>query len=346
MLLVTLHGGSNIPAYDDGRKLICSNVLQGTPAGVSELRGISQVTGELLWVAAAGKSESALLCYASAGRKASIPRYRFIHEVVGYPSPSAMVPDYPLANSLLHPFDFAFDSDGCCYVSNQDSDVVARLSVSADHKTASPTKLAPALPPGTFLQGTFIACSCGNLPGVGITTTEVPLDAGLAVEIQDGKVTHSVRGVVWANHFLYVADEPAQVVKVYDPNGRYLAKSCVIAPAGNVPVFTPVHLTFRDGVLYAPSGNTIFWAKLDPQRPTDFVFRSVTWPRDLDPSKKGPIQGAAGLAWGVEGEAYLADRTAKQVWKLSGLAGGNVASLDYFIDHLHDNPEFVLYPPR
>ena len=107
-------------------------------------------------------------------------------------------------------FDLTFDGAGYCYVSSQDTNVVTRLAVSADGKTARPAPVAPALPAnGKFPPGTFAALSVGNLTS---PTTPVPAPAGLEYS-GDGEKKHSVRGVVWANNALYVTDQPACRIK-------------------------------------------------------------------------------------------------------------------------------------
>src|SRR6202030_4031163 len=119
-------------------------------------------------------------------------------------------------------FDFTFDGAGYCYISSQDTNVVTRLAVTADGRIGTPAPLAAALPAqGKFLPGTFVASSVGN---VSSSTTPVSVPAGLEYS-DEGEKKHSVRGVVWVNNALYVVDQPACRIKVYDKNGSFLGQS-------------------------------------------------------------------------------------------------------------------------
>jgi hypothetical protein len=232
---------------------------------------------------------------------------------------------YPGLDSLLHPFGFTFDDLDQGYVSNQDSNVVVRMNVT-DFFSATATAVAPALPSeGTFLTGTFVASSNGSLPGVP-PTTAVPLDAGLAVTVAKGKVVNSVRGVLWANGYLYVADEVANAVKVYDVNGAYQGKGSITGP---------VHLLFSDGILYSGSGDNLFWAQLNADAPADINFSAVP---------KVKIDDIAGMTFGPAGQLYVASRTKNQIWTLADFSfDQGPSSVAAWPNALPDEPEFVVY---
>jgi len=215
MLFVTLHGGkpekdphkNNVHAYDkDGNRLTSSVLGDSEGVVLNELRGIYLV-GKYLYVANANKTQNSVLCYEGSGTK-----YRFVSRFAWHQN----------CNGILHPFDFAFDGLGHCYLSSQDTNVVTRLTVSSDGRIGRPAAVAAALPAsGKFLPGTFVASSNGNLCNP--ATPPVASPAGLAYSA--GAKKHSVRGVAWANGRLYVADQPAGTVKVYDISGKYLGQS-------------------------------------------------------------------------------------------------------------------------
>ena len=215
MLFVTLHGGkpqtdprkNNVHAHDKHGKRITSSVLRGSgEIFLDELRGI-YLAGKYLYVVNGNRKENSVLCY-----KGSDTRYKLV---------STFVPQ-KTCKGIEHPFDMTFDGAGYCYVSSQDTNIVTRLKVSADGRSAAPAPQAPALPvDGTFYPGTFVASSVGT-PGSAITPVKAP--AGLEYS-GSGEDKHSVRGLVWANNALYVADEPAGRVKVYDKHGKFLGQS-------------------------------------------------------------------------------------------------------------------------
>jgi hypothetical protein len=81
------------------------------------------------------------------------------------------------------------------------------------------------------------------------------------------KVTKSVRGVLSINGYLYVADEPEGVVKVYALDGTYRGRS--------THVKRPVHLLYTAGCLCVSSGSSIQYAGVDPQSPASLTFIAV-----------------------------------------------------------------------
>jgi hypothetical protein len=170
MLFVTFHGGkpgahplrNNVHAYDKHGNRVTQAVLDDSPGVVlDELRSIA-LTGKFLYVVNANKMQNSLLCYQGSGTT-----YQFVGKFVSQET----------CKGIVHPFDFAFDSAGHCYLSSQDTNLVSRLTVSADAKTGTPADVAPGLPPATLLPGTFVASSVANL--CGLHTTAVPTPLGL-----------------------------------------------------------------------------------------------------------------------------------------------------------------------
>jgi len=310
MLFVSFHGGkpesnphkNNVHAYDKDGTLISPSVLEDRGGVIlDELRGIYLVD-EFLYVVNANKNQNSVLCYKGADTK-----YTLVGKFAAKDT----------CNGIVHPFDLTFDDLGHSYVSSQDSNVVTRLTVSADRKTATPAPIAPALPPsGRFCPGTFIASSVANL---GSPTTPVPPPAGLDYTA-DGEKKHSVRGVVWANDALYVADEPAGRIKVYDKDGKFRGQSNQVE--------SPVHLVVWKGNLYVSGANEVLTVKLS-NPPGDFNLSAI---------KSVKVKNSSGMAFSSSGHFYVASRTDKLILKFDS---------DFkpmkFDCKLPDDPEFLLH---
>jgi len=311
MLLVTLHGGkpgahphrNNVHAYDKDGNLMSPSVLDDTDGVIlDELRSI-RLFGKFLYVVNANKNQNSVFCYEGSGT-----RYRFAGTLV---SPST-------CKGVLHPFDLVFDTAGHSYLSSQDTNLVTRLSVSADGKAGAPAPLPAGLPSGgTFLPGTFVGSNTANL--CGLHTTAVPSPAGLTYTA-DGLKKHSVRGLAWNNNALYVVDQPAGRVKVYDREGRLLGQSNKVE--------TPVHLTLHNGDLYVTGANSILKATL-PDPPGDFALSTI-------PGVK--VKNASGMAFTDKGNVYIASRTENTILKFDA----DFRPMEFHCA-LPDNPEFILH---
>jgi len=311
MLFVTLHGGkpgkaplrNNVHAYDkDGKKIAVGLLEESEGVILDELRSIRHF-GPYLYVTNAHRTQNSLLCY-----RGSDTSYRFVSKFVSQETCAGVV----------HPFDFTFDGAGYCYISSQDTNIVTRLTVTADGKSGTPAPVAPALPAhGKFLPGTFVASSVGGL--CGLPTTAVAPPAGLQYS-GEGEKKHSVRGVEWTNNALYVADEPAGRVKVYDQAGKLLGQSNQVE--------TPVHLLAHGGNLYVSGANEVLTAKLS--KPAgDFTLSAIP---DLH------VKNCCGMAITGEGHFYVASRTDKVILKFDS----SFHSLKFPCE-LPDNPEFLLH---
>jgi hypothetical protein len=311
MLFVTLHGGkpgkhahkNNVHAHDNDGKRITPSVLDDAADVIlDELRSIYRV-GNLLYVANANRMQNSVLCYEGTGVS-----YRFVSRFVSKDT----------CPGVVHPFDFTFDGTGFCYVTSQDTNVVTRLKVSADGRIGTPAPVAPALPvEGRFLPGTFVASSVGNLTDP--PTTPVPAPQGLEYNAE-GEKKHSVRGVVWANDALYVVDQPAGRVKVYDHKGRLLGQSNVVK--------SPVHLLMHKGSIYVSGGNEVLTARLS--KPAgDFT---------LAPIPNVRVENSCGMAFTDSGHFYVASRTENTILKFDS----NFKPMKFSCE-LSDNPEFLMH---
>jgi hypothetical protein len=311
MLLVTLHGGkpdknphrNNVHAYDkDGNRLSSAVLDDADGVLLDELRGIYSV-GKYLYVVNANKLQNSVLCYEGTGT-----RYRFV----------GWFASRHTCKAILHPFDLTFDGLNYCYLSSQDTNVVTRFTISDGGSSATPAPVAAALPKaGNFLPGTFVASNNGKLTDP--PTTPVATPAGLEYSNADVK-KHSVRGIAWANGRLYVADQPASTIKMYDITGRYLGQSNQVE--------TPVHIVTYHGNLYVSGGDQVMTARL-PESPADFV---------LKPLKGIKVKNASGMAFGNSGVLYVASRTENCISKFDP----DFKPLRFKCD-LPDNPEFLLH---
>jgi hypothetical protein len=320
MLIVSFHGGSqgqrNLVAYEDDGTPIPGAVLANLDAmiGDAELRGLSFAPNGELWVLNASRQMSEILSFSPPG-----PPY----------APAGRLAAYPDVEALWHPFDLTFSAqDGThyCYVANQDTNVVARLMPAADGRRLVPAPIAPALPPHQkFLASTFVASANGKLPGVPHTYPIAASDGGLCVEIEKDKITHSVRGVVWACESLYVADEPGNAVKVYDATGRFQGRSATI--------YTPVHLLVAGGRLYATAREGVFWTSLDPHSPAKLAFPATA---NIE------LEHASGIALGSNRTFYLADRKKSKIYMYANFSPDAPPGVPTTFD-VEPEPEFVLY---
>jgi len=311
MLLVTFHGsgpdgrplGNNVRAYDKDGREVSRKVLE-EPVGVQldELRGIYRI-GKLLYVAVSNNTQNSVLCY-----EGSDASYSF----------SSIFVSGKVSKGIVHPFDFAFDDQGFCYLSSQDTNLVTRLKVSSDGRGGTPAPIAPALPAdGHLLPGTFVASSVANL--CKLPTTAVPLPAGLDYS-DDGKKKHSVRGVAWINGALYVVDQPAGRVKIYDPDGKLLGQSNKVE--------TPVHLLAHGGNLFVSGGNDVLTAPV-PKRAGDFTLAEIPHLH---------VKNGGAMAFTDEGHLYIASRTENVILKFDS----DFHPVKFDCD-LPDNPEFLLH---
>jgi len=313
MLFVTLHGGkpesdphkNNVHAYDKDGNRITSSVLDDREDVIlNELRGVCLV-GKYLYLANANKTQNSVLCYEGSGTQ-----YRFVSRFA-----SAQT-----CKGILHPCDFTFDGLGFCYLSSQDTNVVTRLIVSDDGRIGRPAPVATALPTfGMFLPGTFVASSNGNLSNP--ATTPVASPAGLAYSPVEAK-KHSVRGLVWTNGRLYVADQPACRVKIYDTTGKYLGQSNELEPGA------PVHLIVHNGSLYVSGGDHVFASRI-PSSPGKLELKAINTVQ---------VKNSCGMTFGNTGNFYVASRTENTILKFDP----NFKPMKFSCD-LPDNPEFLLH---
>jgi hypothetical protein len=324
-------GVNNILVYhDSGRPHARPELL---PTGkddppLQEVRGFA-VAGRLLYVVNAHASLSQILVYErDAGDGGRFGGYRF----------QKMLASMAEVGALVHPYDLAFDAQGNCYVSSQDTNVVTGLGAAGGvlEVAAHLQELYP--PPHTFLVGTRVASSLGLLPGIQAPhPPDVGMPHGLAVGFEDHtrrRVAHSVRGVVCHAGHLYVADEPGDAVKVYDVQ---TGKFCGRIAGDDLRAPVQVLVDAAGGVLYiGSSGNDrVVCYDLAQGAPAGTVA-----PRTFI---HGKVEHVSGMAFDAEGNFYAAERKARRIRKFGPDGSGDGVE---FIGGLPDEPEFILHVPK
>jgi hypothetical protein len=333
MFFVTFHQSvSNVYAYDDDGNLLNPHSPNVLDKDGDELRGIYlEAASGYLYVVSGGKKTSKVHCYQGSGTS-----YKQLSDFI---SPKH-------ADSIDHPFAVAFDGSGNCYVSNQDTNVVAALAVSSDGLKGTPEAVAAYLsalyPAGEFLQGTLVASSQADLPNAPQTkgVQAVPATLGglaVALDKKQEKVQNSVRDVAFysldyggsALPLLFVADEAAGLVRVYDPVTGQLLRS-------SNQLNSPVHLLIAGGTIYVGAGDEVLSSPVpnpyDPDAPT-WVFTPVA----LSPAPGGAVSG---MAFDAAGNFHIAVRTNNLVMKYDAQFGNGV---EWVSTPMPDNPEFLLY---
>jgi hypothetical protein len=273
MLLVTFHGGNgginNAYAYDtattgtNAAPLSTAALAAPTRGSLAELRALAYANGQLFAISGA-KSTSQVFCY-------DLPNVNgkcaFVSLVIG---PTLSQTQQHFKTAIAHPFGIAFSDPSTCYISNQDTNVVAEVqlarnvgSLRSGCQSAFLKEQFP--PPAVFLDGTFVASTVGALPEVAVTAIDVPASGG-GLDVSIGpdpkkpakfKVLNSVRDVAVADGILFGCDEVAKQVNRYTiANGKFL---------GSTPVpNSPTHLAIHNGGLWVSAGSSLYWGRLPP----------------------------------------------------------------------------------
>jgi hypothetical protein len=329
MWYISFHGGTggvdNILVYhDSGHEHSQPQLLPtgGSDPALQELRGIG-IAGGLLYVVNGYKKYSQVLVYEANGD--------------GGWGFKEVLASGDTVNSILHPYDLTFDPQGNCYVSSQDTNVVTGLQ-GANSPLPVASFLQQQYPlPDQFLAGTMVASSVGALPGVPAPTPpNVPVPQGLSVSFTDDsdtRVGNSVRGVLFHDGYLYVADEPADAVNVYD--GATGQLSGQITGGG---LSAPVQLLLSAaGVLYiGSSGNgSVVSCDVSQGAPSGVVAPTTF----ID----GEVDHISGMGFDADGNFYAAERKKRKIRKFPPDGSGKGED---FITDLPDDPEFILYVPK
>jgi len=270
------------------------------------------------------------LYIANAWRKDSyVARYRRVGDVYRYDD---IVVSTEHVAAMVHPFDLELGDDGRLYVSCQDTNTVVAIVPDRQEPAPVAEHLRQQYPNGNFLPGTRVASSQGRLPGVdGDAPLDVPSPLGLEVVLDEsGRPRHSVRGVVAHRGHLYVADQAANAVKVFELNSGRLQ-----AYIQGEEIQKPVHVLLRDGTLYigaAGSGNIVAYDISEKGPHGELGGRVIV---------DGKVHSPSGFTIGPDGDLYVAERRKRRVRRFS-IEGEDKGT---FIDELPDRPEFLLHVP-
>jgi hypothetical protein len=344
MWYVTFHSvdtGYNICAYDDSGRLLTPSVLQISSGPKNflkkaELRGIGFAADHHFYVVNAKESFSEILRFSGKENSDHSRQYKSVFT------------SGRTVNAIDHPFAFAIDPvSGNFFISSQDTNLVTQVLGPVGNLrpgTAAPVSSALSqLPKSKFLDGTFVGSSYTNLPAyitngmTGITPVAQP--GGLDASPNDGsRVKHSIRDIVHFRGNLYVADEAGNALKIYDgASGAY--QRSVTLPG-------PIHLLCVGNLLYAScSGDNKTTSPVSPSvvcyNPNSKVLSTVVSDKNL--------LSVSGIAFGADGNFYLADRTAQTIRRYAPKTIP-FTPIDIFIDSqsnskngLPDQPEFLLY---
>jgi NHL repeat len=314
------HGVDNIGVFeDDGSpRKVHPLLLDSSPAAhpLHIARGFALV-GDDLYIASAWRRDSHIALYHRHG-----DTFRFKEVLVKTEQVAAMV----------HPFDVELGDDGRIYISCQDTNTVISLVPETRKPAPVAAHLRKQYPNGNFLPGTLVASSQGNLPEYGDRTPlDVPAPLGLKVVLdKHGMPRHSVRGIIVHRKHLYVADEAADAVKVFDVQSGEL-----MARITGRPLKAPVHLILHGETLYigASGSGSILALDLKSALPKGEIEARVV----ID----GKLDAPSGFAIGPDGDLYVAERKKQRVRRFSsdGKKEGT------FIHNLPDMPEFLVYVP-
>jgi hypothetical protein len=199
---------------------VSTDYTTGTPLGpvtgtLKEPRGMALDTQHRLYVAQADKSDTTILVYGPIDATYPMTGTTLIAAAANAPSSPP-----PLGSAaLLHPYGLALDAWGNLFQSSQDTNVVSAYQLTTD---ANGTLVATNMPTaqalldisgGTFYSGQYV-----------MTFVELPVNKGITLVPQsqggldyvDKTSAHSVRGIVISYQTLYVVDEAASQVGMYD----------------------------------------------------------------------------------------------------------------------------------
>ena len=287
MLLVTFHGGSdsdansgsdtsdhshskpinNVYGYStkDNGTLETKAALTGMPSHLKldELRAIAVYQGNL-YVVNGSKSHSYVFVFKGPPKKG--PEFEYLDTVIGP------------GQSIMHPFAIAFDPSATnCYVSDQDSNVVAQVNLTFHKHGAVTGALAKGSQSGflngkysadAFLDGTFVASQNGNLVGVARVAPDVPAANGGLNVTGTGKTgqplapANSVRDVAIANGILFVCDEVDKQINMYNLNGGAFLGASPSSGSGSLNGSSPTHLAINGKGLWVSADENLYWSVL------------------------------------------------------------------------------------
>jgi hypothetical protein len=275
MLLVTFHGGksgiNNIYAFStkDGR-LKTKAALSAPNVKLRELRAMAIWNGNL-FVVNGSRDTSNVLVFKGPPKKGKT--FHCLGTMIGR------------GDSIAHPYGIGFTSSSmptACYVSDQDSNVVAKVNLSKGKYGGVIGMLRPGCQAGflsekytpreAFLKGTFVASQIGALAGLPAAPNVATTHGGLGVKGSGTPLApiHSVRDVAIARGILFVCDEADSRIKMYAlKSGAPLGSASLIAG--------PTHLAIFNGGLWVSARQGLWWSALPRSASkASLSFKSVT----------------------------------------------------------------------
>jgi hypothetical protein len=360
MLLVTFHGTStgipNVYAYSTTTgQLNTPTALTGITLKNPELRGLVYANS-YLYVVNGEKSVSNILCFQPPAPGSTLYQFTYVCDFLD----ASFSSKGHFQNSIGHPYALEFDGQGFCYVSNQDTNVVAQAMVASNSKTASIRNGCQSkylngqpqfCPKGgcVYLDGTFAASEDGALPDVETAATNVPSQYGsLSVDFSGSgssqKVQNSVRDVAVVGGVLLVCDEPSKLIRLYSvKDGTYLGSGPTL-PA------SPTHMAVSATGLYVSAGGQIYWSALaSSPTPLSLVFTAVLPTPLPNPNYKvgGTTFNSGGSTIYVAFQDGTGTTGSGAIYTYSIQEGTMpvLASPTMFASISSDTPEFVLFVP-
>ncbi len=350
MLLISFHGGdtgiNNLQCYDTTiNALLSDNALAiPTTGSLAELRAIIVANGQL-YVASGAKSTSQVLCYSLPNANGECA---FISEIIG---PTLSNKKQHFETAISHPFGIAFSDENTCYISNQDTNVVAQVAVANNIGTlgsgCQSAYLNEIFKQKDFLDGTFVASQVGTLHDVEVNAPDVSSNyGGLAVSIgssgsKAGKVINSVRDVAVANGMLFVCDEVDKQINMYAlSDGTYLGSTAIET--------SPTHLEIMNGELWVSAGNSLYWGQLPALATKPELSLQAVGIAPPTGNKIGAISFNQNNVY-VAFQAGTGDASTGGSVGMFTVAQASPNSIPIlsnqqtFVSNLADTPEFVLY---
>jgi hypothetical protein len=245
--------------------------------------------------------------------------------------------------SIYHPFAIAFDASmHVCAIANQDTNVVVFVYGPSHPKSGQALPINPVLAQmgPDFLPGTFVASQNPLVPPnyAGSSPPAVAdSQGGLSTFPSSGKPSNSVRGIAFVGTTLYVADEPANCIRMYDAIlGDYLGKIL----DSNAWIQNPVHLLPFGAKLYI-SVSPSKAATTGSDVPAILCYDTSNSTAPTLTAVVSNIANPSGMTFDKDGNFYLACRTKGNVNKYD--ASFQPSPHNPFITDLPDCPEFILY---
>jgi hypothetical protein len=330
-------GTTNTPvkhvlAYDAS-----GTMLGSVTPDYDELRGMALDASGRLYLAIAQQKSSAVVVFSVVGSDG------YSRTLLG----SAVTPQS--SSALDHPYELAFDGANV-FVSSQDTNVVSGYAVPSAGYPAATLDVASYLSTtfrsgGTFYPGTWVASAqpvtigSETPPAVpvaqgGLTMTGFDAAAASA-DAAKPPAKHSVRGMLFADGVLYVADEGGARVALYDAASGTYSSSLTATTDGTYTFQTPV------GLALDAAGGHVYIG--DPGNDAIFSYHPHSRKLEVVVDKKSgghAVEKVSGLAVAPDGTLFFASRKAQAISTVD--SQGNVTP---FVTGLSDTPECVLIVP-